>query len=148
MRGRFRVAPQPPAQCQYTIRGHRLPGNEYVIAGTTVSVEKTTMGDYYFVSPATGHSLVKNFKPLDFNMWYNGEYGYITPILAYTISAPEWVPVLSSGASNWLADKGTVMAAAELKYGKGLFRICEVQLVDRIKYNPSAFDFLDKILSK
>ena len=125
-----------------------LPGNEYVIAGTTVLVEKTTMGDYYFVSPATGHSLVKNFKPLDFNMWYNGEYGYITPILAYTISAPEWVPVLSSGASNWLADKGTVMAAAELKYGKGLFRICEVQLVDRIKYNPSAFDFLDKILSK
>jgi hypothetical protein len=125
-----------------------LSAQNYHIAGTNVSVEKNNMGDYYFVSPATGHPLMKNSNPFDFSMWYNGKEGYITPILAYTISGPEWTPILSSGASNWVADKGTVMVAAELKYGKGLFRICEVQLVDRIKYNPTAFGFLDKILSK
>jgi hypothetical protein len=53
--------------------------------------------------------------------------------------------VLSSGASSWVADKGAVMAAAELKYGKGYFRICEVQLVDRITFNPTAFNFFEKI---
>jgi len=115
-----------------------LPAQQYEISETTVSVEKTTMGDYYFVSPTTGHPMMKNFKPFDFNLWYNGQKGFIEPILAYTISAPEWSPILSSGASNWIADKGTVMAAAELKHGKGVFRICAVQLIDRIQYNPTA----------
>ena len=123
-----------------------LPAQQYQIAGTKVSVEKTTMGDYFFVSPGTAHPMMKNFKPFDFNMWYNGQKGYIEPILAHTISAPEWSPILSSGASNWVADKGTVAAAAELKFGKGFFRICELQLVDRITYNPTAFSFLDKLL--
>lgn len=125
-----------------------LPAQNYQIASTTVSVEKTSMGDYYFVSPGTGHPLVKNFKPFDFSLWYSGKDGLIMPILAYTFSAPDWNPILSSGASNWMADKGPVMAAAELKHGKGVFRICEAQLVDRIKFNPTAFQFMDKILNK
>jgi hypothetical protein len=125
-----------------------LPAQQYSIAGTSVSIEKNSMGDYYFVSPATGHALLKNTKPFDFNLWYNGKEGYIAPILSYTVSAKEWKPILSSGNSNWLGDKGTVMAAGELKYGKGVFRICEVQLTDRIKYNPTAFDFFDKMMSK
>jgi hypothetical protein len=124
-----------------------LPAQRYRVGGTSVLIEKTTMGDYYFVSPGTGHSLVKNFKPFDFNMWYNGAKGYIEPILAYTISAPEWRPILSSGASNWVADKGAVMAASELKYGKGLFRICELQLIDRILYNPTAYNFQKLLLN-
>jgi hypothetical protein len=124
-----------------------LPEQEYKIAGSVVSVKKTSMGDYYFVSPTTGHPLMKNFKPFDFNMWYNGNKGYIEPLLAYTISAPDWVPILSSGASNWVADKGMVMAAAEMKHGKGVFRICEVQLVDQILFNPTGYGFLQKILN-
>jgi len=72
----------------------------------------------------------------------------IMPVLAYTISAPDWKPILSSGASNWVADKGSVMAVAELKHGKGVFRICEVQMVDRLKYNPTAYQFLNKILNE
>ena len=125
-----------------------LPTQQYLIAATKVSIEKTTMGDYYFVSPGTGHPMMKNFKPFDFSMWYNEEKGYIEPILAYTISAPAWKPILSSGASNWVSDKGTVMAAAELKYGKGLFRICELKLADRIQYNPSAQLFIEKMIAK
>ncbi|SMO52185.1 glycoside hydrolase family 2 TIM barrel-domain containing protein [Solitalea koreensis] len=125
-----------------------LPAQQYSIANTSVSIEKNSMGDYYFVSPSTGHTIVKNNQPFDFNLWYNGKEGYIAPILSYTMSAPEWKPILSSGNSNWLGDKGTAMAAGELKYGKGVFRICEVQLTDRIKYNPTAFDFFDKMISK
>lgn len=125
-----------------------LPAQQYQVVNTTVTVEKTSMGDYYFVSPATGHPFMNNFKPFDFNLWYNGKEKLIMPILANTISAPGWKPILSSGATNWVADKGAVMAATELRYGKGVFRICEVQLVDRIKYNPTAFIFMNKMLNE
>ena len=124
-----------------------LPAQQYEIASTAVTIEKTTMGNYYFVSPTTGHPMMKNFKPFDFNLWYHGQEGSIEPILAYTISAPQWAPIISSGASNWIADKGTVMAAAELKYGKGVFRICAVQLTDRIQYNPTAYQFQELLFN-
>jgi hypothetical protein len=100
-----------------------LPVQQYSIANTSVSIEKNSMGDYFFVSPATGHAIVKNNQPFDFNLWYNSKDGFISPILGYTMSAPGWKAILSSGNSNWLGDKGTVMAAGELKYGKGVFRI-------------------------
>lgn len=124
-----------------------LPANSYVIGNKTVIVEKTQMGDYYFVSPKTGHKLVKDFKPFDFKLWYNGKEKYIAPLLANTISAPGWDPVLSSGSSNWIADKGTVMASGEFKYGNGLFRICEIQLIDRINFNPTASIFFNRLIS-
>jgi hypothetical protein len=123
-----------------------LPEQQVTIANTRVTIEKTAMGNYYFVSPVTGHPMVKDFKPFDFNMWYNSKRGIITPILAYTIAAPEWKSILSSGASNWSSDKGTVMAAGEQKYGKGVFRICELQLTDRMETNPTAHLFADKLM--
>lgn len=124
-----------------------LGSQQYDIVNTMVSVQKTSMGDYYFVSPQTGHPIVKNFRSFDFRLWYDGKEGLIKPILAYTFSAPDWNPILSSGASDWLADKGTVMAAGELKYGKGVFRLCEVQLVDRVDFNPTALIFLNNLLN-
>jgi hypothetical protein len=123
-----------------------LAAQKYPIANTTVMIEKTGMSDFYFVSPATGHPLVKNFKPFDFHLWYNGKEDLIAPLLAYTIASADWTPILLSTASNWSEDNGTAMAAAELKYGKGVFRICEVQLVDRIDFNPTALIFLNNLI--
>ena len=125
-----------------------LPTQKYRIANTSVSVEKTGMGDFYFVSPTSGHSLVKDFKPFDFSLWYNGAEDLISPLVAYTLASEEWVPILLSTSSNWSKDNGTSMAAAELKYGKGAFRICEVQLADRIIHNPTAMLFLNRLLNK
>jgi hypothetical protein len=124
-----------------------LTAQKYAIANTKITVEKTGMSDFYFVSPATGHPLVKVFKPFDFRLWYNGKEGLITPLLVYTIVSSDWTPVLLSTASNWSEDNGTAMAAAELKYGKGVFRICEVQLVDRIDFNPTALIFLNNLIN-
>lgn len=125
-----------------------LPANEYRIGGTTLTVEKTIMGDYYFVSPETGNPLVKDFGPFDFRFWYDEQQQVIAPILAYTIAAPQWSPVLSSGASNWVSDKGAVMAAAELSYGKGTFRVSEVILENKLNVNPPAWLFMKKMLEK
>ena len=41
-----------------------LKAQQYKIANTIVAVEKTSMGDYYFVSPETGHPLVKRFQTI------------------------------------------------------------------------------------
>lgn len=123
-----------------------LSASEYKISNTTVSIDKTNMGNYYFVSPETGHQLVKSFKPFDFRFLYNGQSKMISPILGYTIKSKAWTPILSSGASNWTDDKGPVMAAAELKYGEGVFRICELDLADKLQYNPTALMFFEKLL--
>jgi protein-arginine kinase activator protein McsA len=124
-----------------------LKASQYNIANTIAAVEKTSMGDYYFVSPETGHPLVRNFKQFDFRFWCDGKNGLIEPILPCTFSAREWDPILSSGATDWVSDKGTVMAAGELRYGKGVFRICEVELVDRMAFNPTALIFFNNLLN-
>jgi hypothetical protein len=134
-------------------RGRRLlfielPAGTDTIGGTAVTIDKTTMGDYYFVSPATGHPLVSSFQPFDFDLWYDGATDRIEPLIANTVTAPGWTAVLSSGNSNWVADKGPVMAAAELKYGKGIFRICELELLDRVRYDPTAALFFHHLIEQ
>jgi hypothetical protein len=124
-----------------------LPAKQYTIAATNVTIDKTAMGDYYFVSPATNHNLVKGYQPFDFHLWYSGKDSCIMPLVAYTINAPGWESILSSGNSNWVADKGPVMAASQLKLGKGVFRICELEFLDRLPYNPTAAKFFDDLIN-
>ncbi|HDS06008.1 MAG TPA: glycoside hydrolase family 2 [Bacteroides sp.] len=125
-----------------------LPAGDYEIGPTNVRVRKTEMGDYYFVSPETGHRLVEAYKPYDFRFWHNSSRDCITPLLSHTFTAPDWEPVLSSGSSNWVSDEGATMAVAEKAYGDGVIRICEVLLPDHIATNPVAYDFLMKLLEK
>ncbi len=124
-----------------------LKASQYKIANTIATVEKTSMGDYYFVSPETGHPMVKSFKPFDFRFWCDSKNGLIEPLLPCTFSAHDWDPILTSGATGWVSDKGSVMAAGELKYGKGVFRICEVELADRVAFNPTALIFFNNLLN-
>jgi len=124
-----------------------VPG-EYNIAGTNVQIAKTTMGQYYFASPVLSHPLLAGFKAFDFNMWYNDKNQLISPFLSTVITAKVWTPVVKSGASNWLADKGEVMAVAVLDYGKGEFRISQIKLNNRITGNPQAKIFLKALLYK
>lgn len=105
-----------------------LPAGDYRIGAGDVKVERTTMGEYYFASPEVPHPLMKAFKPMDFKMWYDPAAGYVQPLLGHTVSAPGWTPLLLSGNSSWVEDRGPVMAACELRHGKGLFRISEVKL--------------------
>jgi len=49
-----------------------------------------------------------------------------------------WTPVLTSGNPNWKGDKGQAMAVADYPYGKGLYRICQIGLQNRLKAEPVA----------
>ena len=129
-----------------TVLFFELPSNKYNIAGTEVNIEKTSMGNYYFVSPINGHPLIKDFQPFDFRFWYDSKLGYIAPLISHVINAPKWISILFSGATNWVADKGQMSAVAELKAGKGSYIICELQLNNRLKVNPAANKFLLNLL--
>ena len=77
-----------------------LPAKQYTIAATNVTIDKTAMGDYYFVSPTTNHRLVKGYQPFDFHLWYSGKDSCIMPLVANTINAPRWESILYSANSN------------------------------------------------
>jgi len=124
-----------------------LPANKYHIADTEVNIEKTSMGNYYFVSPTTSHPLMKDFQPFDFRFWYNSQLGYIAPLISNVVSAPKWTPIIASGASNWVADKGQMSAVLELKKGNGNYIVCELQLLGKLKSNPTAALFLSKLMN-
>lgn len=125
-----------------------LPAGEYTVGGTPVLVENTTMGQYYFASPEADHPLMKDFRSMDFWFWYDPGVEYVTPLLGHTVSAPAWTPLLLSGNSSWIEDKGPVMAACELRHGKGLFRISEVMLPGRVSTNPTARKFAELLLAR
>ncbi len=119
----------------------------YEIAGSEVNVHKTIMGDYFFVSPNTGHELVKWAKPLDFKFWYNEKEQFVTSFIGKVFKAESWTPILTSGLSSWESrDNGTFMAVAEKKSGKGKYIICQLQLNDRTNTNPVAKKFAYKLV--
>ncbi len=129
-----------------TILFLELPQGTYQIKNTEITIENTNMGSYYFASPETGSSLVKWSKPMDFRFWYDQKAGYVTPFSNTVFKAPGWNAVLTSGNSNWTGDEGTAMAAGELSYGNGHYRICQIQLKNHVKYNPTAALFFKSLI--
>jgi hypothetical protein len=123
-----------------------LPQGEYLIGDSKINVENTVMGSYYFASPTTGHEIVKDNKPMDFRFWYEEEKGMAEPFLSAIFTGEDWVPVLASGSTNWVGDRGDAFAVAEMNYGKGKFRVCEIQLDHRLQTNPVARIFALRLL--
>ncbi|MEN8229130.1 MAG: sugar-binding domain-containing protein [Bacteroidota bacterium] len=116
-----------------------LPEGNYQIADSEVSLFNTIMGNYYFVSPETGHDLIRWAKPMDFHFWYNEKEQVVTPLIGTVFKAGDWTPILSSGLTSWDSrDNGKYLAVAEKRSGKGKYVICQLQLNERTKTNPAA----------
>lgn len=123
-----------------------LPEGHYDFAGNKAEVKKNRMGSYYFVSPETGHKMMKNFDAFDFRFWVDGRTKRISPILDAMLNAPDWKTILKTGdLTDW---GGDAQAASEKKVGKGIFRICQVKLPGRIVENPVARLFALKLLEE
>lgn len=123
-----------------------LEQGEYSIGKSKIRVENTAMGSYYFASPTTGHSIVKDNKPMDFKFWYHEKKDLVAPFLNTVFVADDWTKIISSGSTNWVGDKGGAMAVAEINHGKGKFRVCQLQLENRLKTNPTARIFAERLL--
>ena len=125
-----------------------LQPGQYNIAGSKVQVDKCGMGDRHFVSRATGHPLIEGFEPEDFKFWYDSSVGYPTPILETVVAAKGFDVILQSGNGDWKSDWHHVPVALEKRKGKGIVRICQLKLLNRIKENPAAAIFAERLLSR
>ncbi len=124
------------------------PAGKWFIAGDTVTVSKTTMGKYYFVSPVLSHPMLNGFRPRDFFFWYNGAKGLVSPLLGEMSQMQGWTPLLRTGQTSWVGSNDYAFATAEKAWGKGKVIINHVQLAGRIKYNPTARAFFLRLLGE
>lgn len=96
-------------------------------------------GGLHFVSRATGHPLVEGFQPNDFKFWYDARCDHPSPILNKPIFQGDgWEPILTSFdtmAAGWKAD------------GKGHWCICQIDLANRLRGNPVATIFAQRLLA-
>jgi len=104
------------------------------------------MGPRHFVSCDSGHPVVEGFGREDFKFWFDEEKGCASPILNTVLEAEGWTPILLSGDGGWSRPWGPVPAAAERAEGKGLWRVCQVELLNRLNTNPAARLFALRML--
>jgi hypothetical protein len=123
-----------------------LPEGDYLIGEDSIKVVKPTMGSYYFVSNATGHSLAKQLHEADLKFWYDGETKMIQPILQTMVMSNSWTPVLITGNTGWTSKDAYANAIAEKPFVRGSFVICQVLLNNRVQYNPVAKTIAEYLL--
>ena len=125
-----------------------LPAGSYSIAGTTVKVSKTIMGEYFFAQPTPDLLKDQRFQPKDFFLWYDKRAGCINPIVPNVFKSEGWKPILTSGLCNWgNEDPSGYSVVGEKKFGKGAYYIGEITLSGWVKENPAGWMLFEKILN-
>lgn len=117
------------------------------IGGHGVSVGRAGMGSRHFVSCDSVHPLVQGFEREDFKFWHDERFGHPSPILHTVLEADGWTPILLSGDGGWARPWGSVPVAVEMEEGLGCWRICQVDLLSRVRTNPAATEFAQRFLS-
>ncbi|MDQ8192960.1 glycoside hydrolase family 2 TIM barrel-domain containing protein [Coraliomargarita sp. SDUM461004] len=121
------------------------PG-QYEIGQSEVSITKAGMGPRHFASCGTAAEIVADFSDVDFKFWYDESCGYVTPLLTTVMELdPDWQPVLESGDGGWGRPWRAVPVAAERPDGLGVWRICQVSLLNRVQTNPVARRFARRL---
>jgi hypothetical protein len=119
--------------------------NNFELCGEKVTFQKPVMGPRFFVNCRTDHPLVSGFRKNDFFLWHHARTDMIEPILPNVMTGQELEPILLSGQGDWQGKSFTAFAAAEKKWGAGQMIISLVDLLHRIKTNPSARDYALKM---
>jgi len=125
-----------------------LPMTEgtYIIGQESIRVRYCAMNALHFVSRNTGHPMVADFDTRDFSFWFDETLGYISPLLSHSFTAiGNWNPILRTGNVDDQGQWRTALAAAEIVHGKGVFRVCQVSLGGRIRTNPPAGLFAERL---
>jgi hypothetical protein len=124
------------------------PEGEYAVGGDVVKVERGGIGPRFFVSRATGHPLVAGLQPNDVKFWCDESVGYATPLLSNVVDPvpARWQMVLETATGNWQEPWHKAGAVMEKKAGGGCYRICQVALTGRTRFNPVAALFARRLL--
>jgi hypothetical protein len=124
-----------------------LPTGWHAIGTHSVEVRQAGMGPRHFVSCDSGHPMVEGFDREDFKFRFDETTGHATPLLTTVLEADGWTPILLSGDGGWGRSWSPVPVAAERADGKGFWRICQVELFNRLKTNPAATLFTARLLT-
>lgn len=124
-----------------------LHSGEYIIAQKKVKIKDSSMLPMNFVSSKTGDELVQDFRERAFWNWYDEEADMIVPILESTIKAKGLEPILLSGNTDENGNWEHAAAAGRIRYGKGDVIICQMKLAGKIKKNPAAEIFFERLIN-
>lgn len=124
-----------------------LPPGVHQIGSSTIEVRRAGMGARHFVSRDSGHAMVADFRPEDFKFWHDEDLGHPSPMLHTVIEPGDWTPILMTGDGGWNRPWGPVFAAAERSEGLGCWRVCQIDILNRIRTNPAAHLFASRFLS-
>ncbi|MDQ8192903.1 glycoside hydrolase family 2 TIM barrel-domain containing protein [Coraliomargarita sp. SDUM461004] len=123
-----------------------LPLGRYRINDSDIKIAKAGMGPRHFVSCQTKAAIVGGFSKNAFKFWYDESCGYTTPLLTSVIELEDsWETVLESGDGGWGRPWRPVPAAIERSDGKGVWRVCQVSLRNRVLTNPVARKFARRL---
>lgn len=121
------------------------PGH-YTFGKHHVEVKQSGFNSLHFASRRTNHPLTNGFEPRDFEHWYNPILDRISPFLHNTFTCDTADPILLSGNTNTNGEWDSALAAAELKHGKGSIIISQIELLNRLEANPTAYIYAQSLL--
>ncbi|MEN9883069.1 MAG: hypothetical protein RLZZ420_286 [Bacteroidota bacterium] len=126
-----------------------LPTGQFTIGNSTVTVQPTIMGKYFFANPTPAILSKKILESKDIFMWYDKSKGYIQPMLDRVFSADGWMPLITTGLCNFGGnDPNGYLAAASYKMGKGKFVLNVLQLSGMMEDNPPAKFLLQTMIKQ
>ena len=125
-----------------------LPVGTHRVGSHSIEVRMAGMGPRHFVSCDSGHPLVAGFKKEDFKFWFDETLDHASPILATVLEADGWSSILESGDGGWGRPWGPVPVSVEKSDGDGSWRICQVELPNRLRSNPAAAIFAQRLVSR
>ena len=106
----------------------KLAPGTYDIGGVSLMVRKAGMGPRHFVSGRTGHPLLAGLEPRDFKFWHFDALGHASPLLLSVLEGPAWTPIVQSGDGGWLRPWAYTPAVVEHRDGRGVWRVCQLEL--------------------
>lgn len=125
-----------------------LPVGNHRVGDSTIQVRAAGMGPRHFVSCDSGHPLVEGFQSQDFKFWHDENLGHATPLLTTVLEGETWSPILQSGDGGWGRAWESVPVAVERSEQAGCWRICQMEIMNRLETNPCAALFARRLLGK
>ena len=125
-----------------------LPLGTHMVGSHSVEVRMAGMGPRHFVSCDSRHPLVAGFNREDFKFWFDENLGHASPILSTVLDVEGWSTILQSGDGGWGRPWGPVPVSVERSEGEGSWRICQVELHNRLRSNPVAAMFAHRLLNR
>jgi hypothetical protein len=122
-----------------------LPQGWYDLDGDSFEIAPVGMGELTFCSRATGHPLVEGFAPNDFRLWFDEQEGCAGCMADSVIVGEGWTPILLSGRGGFGTEWIPSPVVAEKTVGAGRLIVCQLHMQDRLKSNPPAARFVQRL---